>query len=104
MLPRLSSSPQVDEKCVSCGHKGLSFYTMQVRMRACGSSQSSVRDCLFTPGCESSLLCASTSCSSDPLMRARRCSLSALSASERAHRRVCALPEQCTGGFCLQEG
>lgn len=24
---------QVDEKCVSCGHKGLSFYTMQVRLR-----------------------------------------------------------------------
>lgn len=23
-------APQVDEKCVSCGHRGLSFYTMQV--------------------------------------------------------------------------
>lgn len=22
---------QVDEKCVSCGHQGLSFYTMQLR-------------------------------------------------------------------------
>jgi DNA-directed RNA polymerase subunit M/transcription elongation factor TFIIS len=34
-----AASRQVDEKCVSCGHKGLSFFTMQARRRRLPSPQ-----------------------------------------------------------------
>ncbi len=77
-----SRGAQVDEKCISCGHKGLSFHTMQVR------TISRVR-----PACLRRRRDAVPPCSCVPQMKARLCSMTARPASACHPRTPRAAPQ-----------
>ena len=61
-------APQVDEECTKCGHRGLSFHTMQARRR--GAAQP-----------RRALTCPRRLCSCAPRTRGKPCSSSASHAS-----------------------